>query len=364
MRFEWPEMLWLMVAVAGLAATFAFSLRRRQRQATQLGHLLVAAGPAAARPLRTHVEQAAPPVLMLLAMVAAVLAAARPTAVVTLPSRQQTIMMAMDVSLSMRARDVEPNRLVAAQTAAKDFVRELPPELRVGIVAFAGTATLVQPPTRNRDDVVAAIDRFEMQRATATGSAIMVSLATIFPDQGIDVESAVFGGGGGRDWAQRDGKARDGNANRPGAREGKSAGKPFEPVPPGSYKSAVIILLSDGRRTTGPDPIETARMAADRGVRIYTVGFGTQKGGEVDIGGYSMYMRLDEEALKTIADVTRGEYFYAGTAADLRKVYADLSSRLVLEKAETEVTALLAALAAALAVASAALSVKWYGRIA
>jgi Ca-activated chloride channel family protein len=125
----------------------------------------------------------------------------------------------------------------------------------------------------------------------------------------------------------------------------------------------VIILLSDGRRTTGPDPLDAARMAADRGVRVYTVGFGTRDGGAVDFGEYSYYLKLDEETLKAVAGVTRGEYFHAGTAADLRKVYEDLKNKLVLERRQTEVTALLSAAAALLSILAGLLSVMWFNRL-
>jgi hypothetical protein len=106
----------------------------------------------------------------------------------------------------------------------------------------------------------------------------------------------------------------------------------FTPVPPGSYTSAAIILLTDGQRTTGPDPIEAAKMSADRGVRIYTVGIGTKEGETIAFEGWSMRVRLDEETLKTVANITRADYFYAGTANDLKKVYQSLSTRLVVEK--------------------------------
>ena len=139
--------------------------------------------------------------------------------------------------------------------------------------------------------------------------------------------------------------------------------EPFKPVPPGSYASAAIILLTDGQRTTGPDPIEAARIAADRGIRIFTVGIGTPDGEIMGFEGWRMRVRLDEETLKTIANMTHGQYFYAGNAADLKKVYQALNSRFVLEKKETEVTALFSALAALLALASALLSLLWFNRI-
>jgi Ca-activated chloride channel family protein len=253
------------------------------------------------------------------------------------------VILAMDISGSMRATDVEPNRLVAAQNAAKQFVNEQPENVRVGVVAFAGTATVAQAPTRNRDDVLAAIERFQLQRATAIGSAIIVSLATLFPNEGYDVASFTYGADA----------ARKGEKNAPAK---KSA-------PPGSYASAVIILLTDGQRTTGPDTIQAARLAADRGVRIYTVGVGTPEGKIIGFEGWSMRVRLDEETLKTVADLTRGEYFYAGNAVDLNKVYQALNAKLVLERKKTEVTALFAAAAALLAVLSAALSLAWFHRI-
>jgi Ca-activated chloride channel family protein len=242
----------------------------------------------------------------------------------------------------MRATDVEPNRLVAAQNAAKQFVAEQPENVRIGVVAFAGTATVAQAPTRNRDDIIAAIDRFQLQRATAIGSAIIVSLATIFPNEGIDVGELTYG--------------------NPKKGE-KPAGSAPKPVPPGSYASAVIILLTDGQRTTGPDSIQAAKMAADRGVRIYTVGVGTPEGKIIGFEGWSMRVRLDEESLKAIADLTRAEYFYAGSATELKKVYQLLRSKLVLEKKQVEVTALFSAIGAATVLLSATLSLLWFNRI-
>jgi Ca-activated chloride channel family protein len=134
-------------------------------------------------------------------------------------------------------------------------------------------------------------------------------------------------------------------------------------VPAGSYESAAIILLTDGQTTVGPDPIESARMAADRGVRVYTVGIGTPNGETIGAEGWSMRVRLDEESLKTIANLTRGEYFYAGTAADLQKIYKSLNTKLFFEQRETEVTAFFAAAAAALALVSGMLSMLWFNRI-
>jgi Ca-activated chloride channel family protein len=339
--FLWPETLWLMLVLPMLLAAYLWVLRRKKKLALRYASLaLVRDAMGAGQRIKRHI----PPLLFFFALAAMIVAIARPQATITLPTQHETVILAMDISGSMRATDVEPNRLVAAQNAAKQFVAEQPENVRIGVVAFAGTATVAQAPTRNREDVIAAIDRFQLQRATAIGSAIIVSLATIFPDAGIDVGALTYG---------YDGQKK---SEKPGAATHK-------PVPPGSYASAVIILLTDGQRTTGPDTIQAAKMAAERGVRIYTVGVGTPDGKIIGFEGWSMRVRLDEETLKAVADLTRGEYFYAGNAVDLKKVYQALNAKLVLERKKTEVTALFAALAALFAVVSAALSLAWFHRI-
>jgi Ca-activated chloride channel family protein len=139
--------------------------------------------------------------------------------------------------------------------------------------------------------------------------------------------------------------------------------KKFTPVPAGSYSSAAVIMLTDGQRTTGPDPLDAAKMAAERGIRVYTVGIGTTQGEIIGFEGWSMRVKLDEETLKNISVLTQGEYFYAGTAEDLKKVYESLSSRMVVERKETEVSALFAGLGALFALLAAGLSLWWFGRV-
>jgi Ca-activated chloride channel family protein len=346
MTFLWPEMLWLLLIVPALVAGYVLLLRRKNRSALRYANLsIIKEAMRTGQRFRRHV----PPLLFLLALTVMITAIARPAAVITLPSQNLTIILAMDVSGSMRATDVEPNRITAAQTAAKSFVAEQPSYVRIGVVSFAGTASVVQAPTHNREDVIAAIDRFQLQRATAIGSGIIVSLATIFPDAGIDVSSLIYG--------------RDTPRGVPLGQPQKADKPPFEPVPPGSYTSAAIILLTDGQRTTGPDSLEAARMAADRGVRVFTVGIGTRSGETIGFEGWSMRVRLDEETLKAIAKMTHGEYFYAGTASDLKKVYQSLHARFVLEKKEMEISALFSAAAAVIAAVSALLSLLWFNRI-
>ncbi|HQU51045.1 MAG TPA: VWA domain-containing protein, partial [Casimicrobiaceae bacterium] len=281
-----------------------------------------------------------------------IVATARPETTILLPSKQETIIPAIDVSGSMRATDVQPTRIAAAQDAARAFIKDLPSTVRVGIVTFAGTASLVQPPTSSRDDLLGAIDRFQVQRGTAVGSAILVSLKTIVPDVVFDLRSE-------NPRPKPSGSARALGSGDPT----KPLKEPPPPVEPGSHGSAVIVLLTDGQTTTGPDPAESAKMAAERGVRVYTVGVGTPKGEVIAAEGWSMRVRLDEDALKNIANLTRGEYFYAGTADELRKVYDALNTRFVFEKKTIEVTALFAAAAALMTIAAAALSVLWFHRI-
>src|SRR3954469_25353160 len=334
MTFQWPEFLWLLAALPLLVVLYFYVLRRLNQFALRCSSLGLVREAMRGAGWRRHV----PPLMLGLALALLIIAIARPSAVMTLPSPHETVILAMDVSGSMRASDVEPNRLVAAQNAAKAFIGDQPDSVRIGIVAFAGTATVAQAPTKNKEDLYAAIDRFQLQRATAIGSAIIVSLATLFPDGGYDVASFTF--------------------------EKKKPPPPnFKPVPPGSYGSAVIILLTDGQRTTGPDSVQAARLAADRGVRIFTVGVGTPEGKVVGFDGWSMHVRLDEDTLRAIADLTRGEYFYAGNALDLKTIYQTMNTRLVMETKKTEISAFFAAAGAVLVLLAALLSLAWFNRV-
>jgi Ca-activated chloride channel homolog len=352
--FLWPEFLSLMALVPLVILGYLAILRRKRKAALRYASLsMVKEAVGASQRFRRHV----PPLLFLIAFVIMVAAVARPAAIVRLPSQHETIILSLDVSGSMRAKDVEPDRMTAAQNAAKTFVNEQPRSTRIGIVAFAGTASLVQAPTQSREDLHAAIERLQLQRATAIGSGILVALKAIFPDVDFDLRSSNprpnSAAAGSRPLA--------GPLNGPMQRPPEKA--PAKPVPPGSYKSAAIILLTDGQATTGPDPIEAARMAAERGIRVYTVGVGTPNG-EILVGeGWSMRVRLDEETLKQIANLTGAEYFYAGTAIDLKKIYQSLNSKFVLERKETEITALFAAVAAFTVLVSALLSLLWFNRI-
>jgi Ca-activated chloride channel family protein len=338
MTFLWPEFLWLFLAVPACVAAYLFVLHRQKRGAVRYASLAIfKQSVGKAFWWRRHL----PPAVLLVGLIAMIAAIARPAAVITLPSSHETVILAIDVSGSMRANDVEPSRIEAAQAAARTFVKEQPRSTRIGVVAFAGSAALVQPPTANRRDVLAAIEQLQLQHATAIGSGILVSLKAIFPQETFEVAPQ---------------RLRN-------AAAGSSSGSEFKPVPPGSYSSAAIILLTDGQTTSGPDPVDAARLAAARGVRVFTVGVGTDNGQILTGEGWSMRVRLDEEPLKAIADLTRAEYFYAGTALDLKKVYQSLRSKLVMEKKETEITAIFSAIAAATVLLSATLSLLWFNRV-
>lgn len=329
-------MLWLLLLLPFLVWLYVRMLKSRKKQALGYSNLALVRQALGSGPqYRRHL----PAMLMLAALALLLVAAARPTARLTLPTQQQTILLAVDVSGSMRATDVAPNRLVASQNAAKAFLESLPRDVKVGIVTFAHSAQVALAPTTERDDLLSAIDHFQLQRGTAIGNGIVLSLAALLPGTGIDLTALS-----------------DPDKARP-------VEKPLVPQAPGSYTSAAIILLTDGQRTSGIDTMEAAQLAADRGVRIYTVGVGTAGGDTVAYEGLSMHVQLDEEVLRNVASKTGADYFYAGNAQELTTVYQRLSSRLTAEKKETEVTAFFALLASTLLLVAAALSLRWFQRV-
>ena len=340
--FQWPLLLWLLLIVPLLMPLY-WRLLSRQRRVAQRFNALAAVGagkPAAA--LRRH----GPAVLLLLGLTMLILAIARPQAVIVLPTRVDSIILAMDISGSMRATDIKPNRLVAAQNAAKTFVAAQPSDVRIGVVSIASSAALAQSPTAKREDVIETIDRLQLQKGTALGSGIVIALSTLMPDSGIDVDQVIFGRNTSR-WS--------GNT---------AAGEKFKPVPPGSNSTVAIVLLSDGVSNFGPDLADAAKLSAERGVRIYTVGIGTATGDTLSVDGWSIRVRLDEEALKKVAAMTQGEYFQAGDAAELKKIYQQLSARLTMGKGRnTEVTALFVMIGTLLALLGVLVSMFRFNRV-
>jgi Ca-activated chloride channel family protein len=351
MSFLSPESLWLLLLLPLAVATYVWLLRRRKRAAVRYGNfgMLKQAVGGGSR-WRRHI----PPALFLAALALMLIGIARPTAVMSVFSHKSTVILAMDVSGSMRATDIKPSRVEAMQSAAKAFIAQQPRGVIIGIVAFAGSAFLVQTPTTDRTSLNKAIDRFELQPRTAVGAGILTSLAALFPDEDFGVNPFNQGG---------DSFDPFGNIVNRGTALGSPQKKKAIPVEPGSDKSAVVILLTDGATNAGPDPIDAARDAANHGVRVYTVGFGTPEGEIVGFGGWRMRAQLDEDALKKIADITRAQYFRAGSAEDLQAVYRLLSKSIIVETKETEITSMFTAAAAVLALLAAGLSLLWFARI-
>ena len=357
MTFYWPNMLWMAGILPVLILSYIWLLRRKNKAALRFASLgIVKEALTPGRRFRRHI----PPILMFVSVAVLVFAMARPAAVVTLPSNQAIIMLSMDVSGSMRANDINPTRISAAQAAARDFVAEQPKTAKVGIVAFSSAAMLVQAPTTNHDELNAAIEHLRVDRFTAVGSGLMVALHAVFPDINADMFTAGRNGfrrcyGYGCESAS--GKSLD-------DQKGEGEQKPQQPVQAGSYKNAVIVLMSDGQTNMGADPIEAARIAANHGIRVFTVGFGSDQGGNVDFEGRTVHVRLDEDTLKSIADITRGTYYKAGSESELKKVYKTLSTQFVMEREKTEITAIATAIAAVFAVLAGVLSILWFGRLA
>lgn len=352
LTFQWPRMLWLLLLVPLLAALHT-GFDARRRTLTSVHSWLEPVDAAGSRVVPGRWRERVPRLFWIAALTALILAIARPQAVVPLPTRVETVILAMDVSGSMRATDLKPTRIAAAQAAAKAFIADQPAHVRIGIVAVAGTAALAQAPTRKRDELYPSLERIQLQRGSAIGSGLLISLVTLLPHSGIDADEIINGPrpddaspGPARGWPKR----RDATA--------------FEPVEPGTNSQAAIVLLSDGQSNTGPDVMKIVQLAADRGVRIFTVGMGTAEGTTLAAEGWSMRVRLDEAMLRKIAAATAGEYFRAANARELSEIYRGLSRTLTFDRQTmTEITALFAAIGALSMVLAAGLSMLWFGRI-
>ena len=345
MTFIWPTALLLLVVVAGLAVLYVLAQRRRNRYALRYANLslvreAIGKGPG----WRRHV----PPALFVLALAFMAIAVARPQAVVAVPSQEGTVILAIDVSGSMLAEDMKPNRMEAAKAAARAFVEKQSESVKIGVVSFSGDASIVQSPTTDKTLVIAAINRLRPQRATAIGRAILVSLDAIEENQGseTDLPSSIL---------QQQGQ-------QPGATARPTA-TPLPAYLQGQHSSASIVLMSDGQNNQFPAPLDVIDQAVSRGVRVYTIGVGSAQGAVVRLQGRSVRTALDEATLKKIAEVTDAQYFNANTEADLRAVYENLTTQLVVRNEKTELTAYATLAAAILAVFAGAFSLLWFNRL-
>jgi Ca-activated chloride channel family protein len=325
MTFIWPTMLASLVALPMLIGLYLSMQRRRRRIAAS--HASFSSGQRLQPGRLRHI----PSLLFLLGLTLLLVCMARPQMSVSLPRIEGTVVLVFDVSGSMAAADLEPNRLAAAKAAAIEFVQSQPPGVLIGVVAFSESGLSVQAPTNDQEVILASISRLEPQTGTSLGYGILTALNTIFPE----------------------------------SEEAPSDSPKSTPTPAvaGSYGPSLIVLLSDGENTAPPDPFEAAFAAAQRGVRIYSIGIGSPAGVNLEINGFSVHTQLDEVTLEQISGLTGGTYFNAGSSEDLREVYNQIAPELVIKPEKIEITAILAGLSLTILLIGGWLSLIWFGRL-
>jgi Ca-activated chloride channel family protein len=279
--------------------------------------------------VRRHI----PAALYLGALTALIFALARPEATIPVPSNTGTVILAIDVSGSMLAEDVNPNRMEAAKDAVKDFVNKQPKGVKIGVVSFSDYGALVAPATTERRPVLDAVSRLRPQRGTNIGGGLQAALEALLDP--VDTAESL--------------PAAPGSTPTPSTGQQKPA--------------ASIVLLSDGQSTTGPQPLEIAEEAAAEGVRVYTIGIGTPEGTVVRILGRNQFTRLDEGTLQAIADETGGKYYNAQDESDLREIYDELARERQFEDEETEITFIFAAVALLISIVAGGLGLVWFNRL-
>lgn len=324
MTFQWPALLLVLLLLPGLVVVYVWALRRPPRQPVRHTQVAVLAqAVAASGRWRRHL----PAALTGLALAAATVAIARPVAPMPVPASQNTVVLSIDVSRSMLASDLPPTRMEAAKAAAKEFVQALPRGIKVGLVTFSSYATVIVPPTADRSRVLEAIDLLTTEFATAIGDGLLEAV-----------------------WALP-GRQRPASPFEP-------APAPKPPVVPGT-----VVLLSDGQSNRGALPQDAARIAREQEVKVYTVGIGTPEGTFLNLGGRSIWVRLDEDTLREMAEITGGSYFRARSALELRRVYRQLGRVIGWESKPTEVGALASAAAALLLVGALGASLLGVNRL-
>jgi Ca-activated chloride channel family protein len=327
MHFLAPEWLWTLLFVPLLVAGYYALLWRRARQQVDLGTMGLTQTQRG-RPIgrRRHV----PAVLFLIGVTILFVALARPELELDHPRREGTVVLAFDVSASMRADDLAPTRMQAAKRAARTFVSNQPSSIRIGVVSFSTASFVVQPPTRVKGDVLDAIHRLAPNGGTSVGQGILASLNAIAGEP-IPVDAEALAAG----------------AQQPAVK---------------FLGSSAVVMLTDGEDTSRLDPLAVAQIAAQSGVRIYPIGVGSAAGTVVEIEGFSVSTRLDEELLREVAKITNGTYFRAENAAQLSRIYDGIDLQLTTQGEMTEVTSIFAGVALLFLLAGGALSMLWLGR--
>jgi len=323
-----PWMLLTLLVVPGLVVAYRWMLHRRSQRVARLaaGGLVPTSGSQRAR-WRRHVPFA----LFTLALGLVAFGLARPTVSLAVPEREGTVILAFDVSNSMRARDLEPTRLDAAKTAALAFVEKQPRTIRIGVVAFGDSAVTVLRPTNVQEDVKAAIERLSVGGGTSLGQGLSASLRAI--------------------------------AGKPLTIDESTLNSDTGPVDVGFFGSSAVVLLSDGENTSPPNPLDIAKLTATAGIPVHAIGVGTKQGTVIEVDGFNIATALDEQLLQEIAKVTDGTYDHAADSAALAKIYDSIDLDLKTTKKPREVTALFAAAGAFLLAAGSVLSISWFGRV-
>jgi Ca-activated chloride channel family protein len=334
MTFIWPAMLLSLVLVPLGVVLYIILQRRRRRFAARYSHLGLIQGTTGRG---SGVHRHIPPALFLAGLTILMVALARPQTVVSLPKVEGTVILAFDDSGSMAADDLKPTRMEAAKTAARDFVQRQPLSVQIGVVAFSDSGFTVQVPTNDREALLAAINRLAPQRGTSLANGILASLNTI--------------------------AAGTGQAPLLYSNLAPTPQATPTPVPKGTYTSAVIVLLTDGENNESPDPLAAAQTAADRGVRIYTVGIGSAAGTTLHVNGFTVHTQLDEALLKQISQLTDGTYYNAENEQDLRTIYDNLNPQLVIKPEKTEVTSVFAGTSILVLLIGGIFSLLWFSRL-
>jgi Ca-activated chloride channel homolog len=337
MSFIWPAMLLLVLTIPIGVGLYLVLERRRRRRAAAYGLVALAGGrDSVSQPGR--LRRRLPAAFILAGLTILIVSLARPQSVVSLPRLEGTVILSFDVSGSMAADDLTPTRMEAAKAAAREFVERQPPSVLIGVVAFSDSGFSIQVPTNDETKVLAAIDRLAPERGTSIARGILSSLATI---------------------AAAD---ADPTTNYYTNRSPAPSPEPT-PVPKGTYASAAIVLLTDGENNQRPDPLAAARTAADRGVRIYTVGVGSAAGTTIEVEGFKVHSQLDEPMLREISEITDGAYFAADDPKELSAIYESIDTRLVLRPEAMEVTSLFAGAGVLVLLIGGVSSLLWLGRL-
>lgn len=331
MTFIWPPMLILLLLIPALVVLY-LQMQRRRQQIFASSTMRLTGQSVSRLSARRHIS----PLFYLIALTILIIALARPEAVVGVPRIEGTVILAFDISASMAATDLEPTRLEAAKAAARAFVERQPPSVRIGLVAFSDTGLAVQVPTYNQDEILAAIRRLDPARGTSLGNGMLVSLSVV--------------------------DAKPEETNYYSNLTPQPTPTPT-PVPAGTYTSGVIVLLTDGENTEEPDPMEAAQIAADRGVRIYTIGIGSAAGTVLNIEGFNVFTQLNEPLLQAIAQLTNGVYFNAQSEDELLAIYDNLDREFVVRPEPMEITPIFAGVSILTLLIGGAVSLFWFGRV-